>query len=244
VDDLEVTQDDAFVGGRQRSNSVAPEWNVDQGGVRLGTYTVLPYREVARSVTRMEKMVESKKVSITSSARKYLGKDIFEWVRDYCVSPPPVNEDTSLDTESHEICNHLVALKFLKAIPKEKQSFDLNGYYEVQHNIVERYLRKTRIRRSIDYGPMDEADGLQSTTLEVPSANNKNVFNGILDRINILKKNSMDPSTKAQMDMNEADDAYKKKIEAVDKMRRKLEENMVTKKTHFFLKIHNNTRIG
>jgi hypothetical protein len=27
-------------------------------------------------------------------------------------------------------------------------------------------------------------------------------------------------------------------------MRRKLEENMVTKKTHFFLKIHNNTRIG
>ncbi|CAO0799665.1 unnamed protein product [Mucor circinelloides] len=244
-DDDPANEDDEndaqFVGGRQRSSSVTSELNVDRGGVRLGKCTVLPYRDVARAVNRMQKMIEGTKASPTTPP-KYLGKLIFEWIRDYCATPPHTSQqqEVTLDTESKEICKHLVALKFLRGVPKEKSGFDLDQYYEVQQNVVERYLRKTRIRRSVDDGQPDsvnEANDEVSMTLQVPSSSPSmsphgnaavNAISGFFGRFASQKKPTVDPTTKAHVDMVEADEAYKKKIKAVNQMRISLEENLAT----------------
>ncbi|KAI9476211.1 MAG: hypothetical protein EXX96DRAFT_527314 [Benjaminiella poitrasii] len=122
---------------------------------------------------------------------RFLGKNIFEWVRDYITSPPPTsamkqqNDTVTLDGETMEICHHLVALKFLRSV--------------------------------------------QNMTLEVPSStpgNTTNTFNGFLSRFKLHKKQDVDPNTRAYTDMIEADEAYKRKIKAVDKMRKKLEESL------------------
>lgn len=235
-EDEEDDKDAQFVGGRQRSSSVTSELNVDRGGVRLGKCTVLPYRDVARAVNRMQKMIQGTNPSPTVP-RRYLGKHIFEWVRDYCVSPPHTSQqqDVTLDTESNEICKHLVALKFLRCVPKEKSGFDFNQYYEVQQNVVERYLRKTRIRRSVDNGQPknnNDGNGEMSMTLEVPSSSPNtnaavNAINGFFGRFKSQKKPTVDPTTKAHVDMVMADETYKKKIKAVNQMRKLLEENLV-----------------
>lgn len=214
-----------FIGSRKRSSSVTSELNVDTGGVRLGQCTILPYREVARSMGRMQKMIESIKPD-NQSPRKFLGKHVFEWVRDYMASPPTsiqLNEkDLTLDTETQEICQHLIALKFLRSVPKETMSFDFDKYYEIQQNIVERYLRKTRIRHTEDEH-QQETDQEHNMTLEVPSSNGPvGVIGGFFSRL------KMDSTTKAHIEMKEADIAYKNKIQTVDKMRRTLEENLVT----------------
>lgn len=230
-------QDAQFVGGRQRSSSVTSELNVDRGGVRLGKCTVLPYRDVARAVNRMQKMIQGTNPSPTAPQR-YLGKHIFEWIRDYCVSPPHTSQqqEVTLDSESKEICKHLVALKFLRCVPKEKSGFGLDQYYEVQQNVVERYLRKTRIRRSVDSGQPEsnnnDGNGEVSMTLEVPSSSPNtnaavNAINGLFGRFKSQKKPTVDPTTKAHVDMVEADETYKKKIKAVNQMRKSLEENLV-----------------
>lgn len=239
ADDDEDDKDAQFVGGRQRSSSVTSELNVDQGGVRLGKCTVMPYRDVARAVNRMQKMIEGTKVSPTAP-QKYLGKRIFEWIRDYCATPPHTSQqqEVTLDTESQEICKHLVALKFLRCVPKEKSGFDLDQYYEVQQNVVERYLRKTRIRRSVDNGQPEsthEGNGEVSMTLEVPSSSPSlpnanaavNAISGFFGRFSSHKKPAADLTTKAHVDMVEADEAYKKKIKAVNQMRKSLEESLV-----------------
>jgi hypothetical protein len=218
-------------GGRNRSSSVTSELNVDCGGVRLGKYTVLPYREVARSMNRMQKMIEGTKAS-TISPRKYLGKNILEWIKDFVASPPPKDESTTLDAESQEICKHLVALKFLRSVPKETTGFALDKSYEIQQNVVERYLRKTRIRQTVDDGlpQLPEDEEVQNTTLEVPSnspgtGGPVGVLNGFFGRFK-QKKEEVDSSTKARIEMSEADQVYKDKIKTVEKMRKKLEEDM------------------
>ncbi|KAG2233548.1 hypothetical protein INT48_007150 [Thamnidium elegans] len=222
-----------FIGGRKRSSSVTSELNVDNGGVKLGKYTVLPYREVAGSMGRMQKMIEGKK-SATTGPRRFLGKDIFEWVRDYMASPPStihLNEkDITLDTESQEICRHLVALKFLRSVPKETTGFEKEKYYEVQHNVVERYLRKTRIRHTMSDDGMqnqqDEVDGVQNMPLEVPNSNRPaSVIGGFLDRFK--HKKEMDSTTKAHIEMKEADEVYKRKIKFVNSMRIKMEGSIL-----------------
>ncbi|GAN01545.1 rhoGAP and Fes/CIP4 domain protein [Mucor ambiguus] len=240
-DDMnEIDEDDVkdaqFVGGRQRSSSVTSELNVDHGGVRLGKCTVLPYRDVAISVNRMQKMITGTKTSPTTP-QKYLGKHIFEWIRDYCATPPHTSQqqEVTLDTESQEICKHLVALKFLRCVPKEKSGFDLDQYYEVQQNVVERYLRKTRIRRSVDNGqPESTHEGEMSMTLEVPSSSPSqsngnaavNAISGFFGRFSPHKKPAVDLTTKVHVEMVEADEAYKKKIKAVNQMRKLLEESL------------------
>ncbi|OAD07093.1 hypothetical protein MUCCIDRAFT_77900 [Mucor lusitanicus CBS 277.49] len=235
--DEDDVKDAQFVGGRQRSSSVTSELNVDRGGVRLGKCTVLPYRDVARAVNRMQKMIQGTKTSPTAPQR-YLGRHIFEWIRDYCATPPPQQQqqDVTLDTESQEICKHLVALKFLRCVPKEKSGFHLDQYYEVQQNVVERYLRKTRIRRSVDDGqPASAHEDEVSMTLEVPSSSPSlpngnaavNAISGFFGRFSSQKKSTVDPTTKAHVDMVEADEAYKKKIKAVNQMRKALEESLV-----------------
>ncbi|GAA5802080.1 hypothetical protein HPULCUR_007540 [Helicostylum pulchrum] len=224
---------DEFIGGRKRSSSVTSELNVDNGGVKLGKYTVLPYREVARSMGRMQKMIEgSKKPASTIGPRRFLGKDVFEWVRDYMASPPARFDEkdaVTLDTESQEICRHLVTLKFLRSVPKETTGFEKERYYEVQHNVVERYLRKTRIRHTMsndDGLQQQQEDGVQNMSLEVPVNSNRppaSVMEGFLDRF----KHKKDPTTKAQIEMNEADQVYKKKIKFVNSMRIKMEESIL-----------------
>ncbi|KAK4509287.1 Myosin type-2 heavy chain 1 [Mucor velutinosus] len=236
--DEDDVKDAQFVGGRQRSSSVTSELNVDRGGVRLGKCTVLPYRDVARAVNRMQKMIEGTKAGPTAP-QKYLGKHIFEWIRDYCATPPHTSQqqEVTLDTESQEICKHLVALKFLRCVPKEKSGFNQDQYYEVQQNVVERYLRKTRIRRSVDNGQPEPAhEGEVSMTLEVPSSSRSpsngnatsNAISGFFGRFSSRKKSAVDLTTKAHTEMVEADDAYKKKIKAVNQMRKSLEESLAT----------------
>ncbi|KAL9550026.1 hypothetical protein MBANPS3_004919 [Mucor bainieri] len=238
-EDEDDVKDAQFVGGRQRSSSVTSELNVDRGGVRLGKCTVLPYRDVARAVNRMQKMIQGTRTSPTAPP-KYLGHHIFEWIRDYCATPPHTSQqhEVTLDTESHEICKHLVALKFLRCVPKEKSGFDLDLYYEVQQNVVERYLRKTRIRRSVDNGqPESNLEGeVVSMTLQVPDASSPSLspgsnaavsaISGFFGRFSSQKKTTVDPTTKAHVDMVEADVAYKKKIKAVNQMRKSLEESL------------------
>lgn len=212
-------EDGDFIGSRKRSSSVTSELNVDTGGVRLGQCTVLPYREVARSMSRMQKMIESVK---SDQPRKFLGKHIFEWVRDYMASPPTsiqLNQaDLSLDSETLEICQHLVALKFLRSVPKETVGFHFDRHYDIQQNVVERYKRKTRIRHTEDVPEQDN----ENTLLEVPSSKGPvGVMNNFFGR---LKMNS---TTKAHLEMKEADTAYQNKIKTVDQMRKTLEENLV-----------------
>ncbi|KAI8643147.1 hypothetical protein BD408DRAFT_442849 [Parasitella parasitica] len=126
--DLEDAQ---FVGGRQRSSSVTSELNVDRGGVRLGKSTVLPYRQVARAVIRMQKMIQGTKPN-------------------YCASPRQQG-DVALDNNS---------------------GFDLDQYYEVQQNVVEPHLRKTRIKRGVYDDQFHATDSSTeiSMTLEAPSS--------------------------------------------------------------------------
>ncbi|KAG2208543.1 hypothetical protein INT47_010239 [Mucor saturninus] len=217
-------EDDDFVGARKRSSSVTSELNVDTGGVRLGQCTVLTYREVARSMSRMQKMIES--TANHQQSRKFLGKHIFEWVRDYMTSPPTsiqLNQlDLTLDSETLEICQHLVALKFLRSVPKETAGFGLDRDYEIQQNVVERYKRKTRIRHTEEVP--HEQDNTEHTLLEVPSSSNNGPV-GVLG--NILGRMKMDSTTKAHVEMKEADTVYQNKIKAVDRMRRSLEETLV-----------------
>ncbi|KAI7900286.1 uncharacterized protein BX663DRAFT_554183 [Cokeromyces recurvatus] len=257
-------ENDAFVVGsssssrRRRSSSVTSELNIDHGGVRLGKYTLVPYQEVARSISRMQKMIEGIKPNATSPMYRYLGKDIFEWVRDYLASPPPTttlsiqgqlqqNEIVTLDTETMEICNRLLALNFLKSVSMEKEKkkkkknkFDLSLYYEVQHNVLERYLRKTRIK-SVDYGQPttiieESGSEVQDMALEVPlsssssptttTTNVTSTLNNLFDRFKPHKKKTLNSSTKAHADMVEADEAYKKRIKIAEEMRKRLEERM------------------
>lgn len=226
-------EDDTFVGDqggrRRRSSSVTSELNVD-GGVKLGKYTVLPYREVARSMNRLQTMVEGVKSTTpegTAGARKFLGKDIFEWIRDFMVTVH--RHDVTLNTESQEICQQLVALKFLKSVPTELPGFSLIAYYEVQKSVVERYLRKIRIKESD--GPSsryhEDTDQAQNTTLEVPSSDGMGpmgVLNGFFGKLHFTTTKS---GKAALVEMKEADEAYKKKIKLVNKLRRELEESMV-----------------
>lgn len=229
----EADDGDEFIGGRKRSSSVTSELNVDHGGVKLGKTTVVPYREVARSMGRMQKMIEGYKSS-SNGPRRFLGKDVFDWVRDYLASPDL--EEVRLDDESLDVCRTLVALKFLRSVPKEMDGFKKDLYYEVQQNVVERYLRKTRIRHTVsDDGSQqqkaakEQEEGVHSMTLEVPSSDGKGSTNsmmgGFLDRFKPNK--GVDSTTKAQMEMEEADQVYKKKIKAVNKMRKRLEESIL-----------------
>ena len=69
-------------------------------------------------------------------------------------------------------------------------------------------------------------------TLEVPSSSPNtnaavNAINGLFGRFKSQKKPTVDPTTKAHVDMVEADETYKKKIKAVNQMRKSLEENLV-----------------
>lgn len=225
-------EDDTFVGDqrgrRRRSSSVTSELNVD-GGVKLGKYTVLPYREVARSMNRLQTMVEGVKTTTTdgtAGARKFLGKDIFEWIRDFMVTVQ--HHDVTLDTESQEICQQLVALKFLKSVPKESPGFSMSSYYEVQKNVVERYLRKIRIKENGQSSRnQPDPDPAQNTTLEVPSGGDSGpmgVLNGFFGKLHFTTTKS---GKAALTEMKEADEAYKKKIKLVNKLRRQLEESMV-----------------
>ncbi|CEP14356.1 hypothetical protein [Parasitella parasitica] len=231
-DKVEEEEDAQFVGGRQRSGSVTSELNVDRGGIRLGKFTVLPYREVAKAINRMQKMIQATKPSATAS-RKYLGQHIFEWIRDYCVSPCQ-QKDATLDTEAREICKHLVALKFLRCVPKEKSGFELDQHYVVQQNVVERYLRKTRIGIGVDNNQVDITDGFDemNTALEVPfSSPNANIavnaIQGFFGRFKPQKNNTVNSSTKAHVDMVEADEVYKKKIKDANQRRMSLEEKLI-----------------
>lgn len=238
-----------FVGGgdRNRSSSVTSDLNVDRGGVRLGKYTVLPYREVARSMNRMQKMIQGTKPTAVSP-RKYLGQHVFDWIRDFVASPSPYDENLDLETEA--ICQHLVTLKFLKLTAHSNKDtttgFYLDKSYEVQQNVVERYLRKTRIRRNVEDGgdgleekklpqlQKENAQEVQDMTLEVPSSSSSPpsskpvaVINGFLGRFKHNKKEQVvDSNTKARIEMDDADQVYKEKIKSVEKMRKKLEEDM------------------
>lgn len=213
-------EDDDFVGTRKRSSSVTSELNVDTSGVRLGQYTILSYREIARSMSRMQKMIEGIHVQ---ESKRFLGKHIFEWVRDYMTSPPPSLQlgqtNITLDSETLEICQHLVALKFLRSVPKEIPGFVIDRSYEIQQNIVERYKRKTRIRHT--EGMEDQENNKENTLLEVPSDREEGVIRHLLGRI------KMNTTTKAHLEMKEADTVYQTKIKTVDRMRRSLEEDLI-----------------
>jgi hypothetical protein len=227
-EDNEDDNEEDFIGGRQRrSSSVTSELNVDRGGVRLGKGTVLPYRQVANMINRMQRMIES---TSKTSPRKYLGKHIFEWIRDNCATP---HEDVSLDSETEEICQHLVALRFLKSCSKDKGKFDVEQYYEVQQNIVDRYLRKMRIRNNMPREQPDAVDESVELALQVPStialeSNGSTSFlNGLFGKLKPQKKPSVGLASKVHEEMVEADEAYKKKVKQADQSRKRLEESMV-----------------
>ncbi len=218
----EDEHNDEFVGGgrRRRSSSVTSELNVDHGGIRLGECTELPYREVARSMKRLQTMVEGT-ATHTVGSRKFLGRDIFEWVRDFMAT---VRHDVTLDTESQKICEKLVALKFLKSVPKETSGFSMDAYYQVQQNLVQRYLRRTRLKTIQENHQAHESDQVQHTTLQVPSNNSGPV--GILN--GFFGKFTSKTETATHKEMNEANAAYKKKIKFVNKLRKELEESLVS----------------
>jgi hypothetical protein len=227
-----------FIGGRRRrSSSVTSELDVDRRGVRLGKATILTYQEVAKAMSRMQKMIESSKPS-TLGSRKYLGKHIFEWIRDYCATlPSSLQHDDekgmTLDNETQEICQHLLALKFLKSVSTGKGSFHVELYYEVQQNVVDRNLRKMRIGGNMDKEQPDTIDEGVVLALQVPSTttlestNSTSFLNVFFGKLKPQKKPSIGLASKAYEEMVGADEAYKKKVKRVDTFRKKLEENMV-----------------
>ncbi|KAI8875948.1 hypothetical protein K501DRAFT_279874 [Backusella circina FSU 941] len=231
--------DDAFVGGRQRSSSVSSELNIDRGGVRLGKRTELPYREVARLMCRMQKMIEPiPRLSLTvNTVSKYMGQSIFEWVRDYCAAPVPGTDEnvkTTIDEESLEICKHLVALNFLNPVAKgNKTRFSVNSEYEIQRNVVDRYLRKTRIRRSIDSGQPDTLvndNDVENIEVQAPDIepSSPSLLDNFFQHFKLdHKKQETYSMTKSQMEMKEADKTYKQKVQVVEEMRKHLEENIL-----------------
>ncbi|KAI8977256.1 hypothetical protein BDF20DRAFT_975548 [Mycotypha africana] len=239
-------QSDTFVSGRRRSSSVTSELNVDKGGVRLGKFTIVPYQAVAQSINRMQKLIEGTLQNTTAiHQKKYRGQRIFEYIRDYFASPPPVlqqhqeNQNLSIDTEAFEICQHLISLKFLKAATlKDSGPFNLEKFYVIQQNVVDRYIRKTRVRRSVDQGigvdVSNNDNDSETTTLAVPSSSPtnaattdliSNIFSG--KKGNTKKVSLSDSAAKAHSEMLEADKAYKKKIQTLETSRKKLEENLL-----------------
>lgn len=224
-EDDDEHSNDEFVGSRRRrSSSVTSELNVDGASVRLGDCTEFTYREIARSMKRLQTMVEGTTTN-TVGSRKYLGKNVFEWVRDFMAT---VRHDVTLDTESQKICEKLVALKFLKSVPKESTGFSFDRYYEVQKNIVQRYIHRTRIKIN-DYSSHpaqhDSDHQVQNMTLEVPHNNSSpvGVLNGFFGKFK-----SKSETTSNHKEMNEANEAYKKKIKFVNSLRKKLEESLVS----------------
>jgi hypothetical protein len=224
--------DEAFVGGRQRSSSVSSELNVDHGSVRLGNHTELPYREVARLMARMQKMIEPvpRSTLTVSTVAKYTGQSIFEWVRDFCAAPVSGDQKTAMDEESLEICQHLVALNFLNPLTKGmKTRFSVNAEYEIQRNVVDRYLRKTRIRRSIDHGQPEDAD-VENIEVQAPDVepSSPSFLNTFFQHFKPDQKKQKDYSvTKLQLEMNETDKTYRRKVQGVEEMRRRLEEDIL-----------------